>query len=179
MHNPIQTLYDEHTIIANALEIARQASSLIEKDNRRYDSTMRKLITFFREYSDGYHHQKEETILFPEIAKRKQILSEGVISEMNENHEDFREKITLIENCLNEENYLKAHKILDRYAEALLDHIAVENDELFQVANSLLDAEQLNKVYFKFQDCDRDLGDERKNELVAMIAELKSALEMA
>lgn len=178
MNNSIQELYNEHLIIANALDVARQASVLIGKDNKLYDRVMRKLITFFREYSDNYHHQKEETILFPEIAKRRQILQDGVISEMNENHDDFREKISLIENCLNAEDYPKAFKIMDRYAEALLDHIAVENDELFIVAETLLDKEQLEKVYFKFIDCDRELGEARKAELVNMVAELKGAIMM-
>ena len=176
MENPIETLFEEHTIIANALEIAREAAALIGKDNEQYDSTMRRLIVFFREYADGYHHQKEETILFPELAKKSELMAEGIILEMNENHEDFREKIGMIEKCLNEGNYPKVHKIMDRYAEALLDHIGAENDELFQTAGSLLSAEEQKAMYFKFQDCDNSLGIEKKAELIEMASGLRAVL---
>ena len=179
MNNPVQVLYEEHTIITNAIDIAREASALIGKDNAQYESTIRKLITFFREYADGFHHQKEETILFPAIAKKNEMLAEGIIFEMNENHEDFREKVGMIENCLNVEDYPKAQKIMERYTEALLDHIAAENEELFNIATTILDEHELNTMHFQFIDCDRELGDSKKLELVEMASGLRAALMMA
>ncbi len=166
MNNALRMLYEEHEIIEQAVKIAKQASSLVGADDGQYERTVLKLIHFFKNYSDRYHHRKEEEILFPEMERKNEMLSDGVILEMLSNHEDFREMIHTIEKSLNNKNYAEAQSRLEQYTEALLDHIAVENDEVFQMAESLFSEDELDKIYFRFQDSDRELGDELKVELV-------------
>ncbi len=174
MTNPnIKILYDEHEIIVNAIDVAKQMKPLLEKNTELYETMLRKLILFFRNYADKYHHFKEEEILFPEMNRRNELLEDGVIKEMLENHADFREMIGDIEKNLNDHNYAKANEILVKYTEALLDHIAVENDEVFQMAESIFDNAELEKIGFRFMDCDRDLGEAKKEELKEMTAELR------
>jgi hemerythrin-like domain-containing protein len=170
MINPfLKTLYDEHSIIINAIDVARQSKILIGIDNAQYESTIRQLITFFRNYADKYHHYKEENILFPEMNKRNELLVDGVIKEMFDNHEEFREKIRNIEINLDSKMYAQAQTELEKYGEALLDHIAVENDEVFQIAETLFTDDDLEKINHRFQDCDRDLGNKQKEELEELI----------
>lgn len=165
MDKSMMVLYDEHTIIINAIDAARQSKELIGKNDELYENTIRKLIFFFRSYADKFHHYKEEIILFPEMNKKNEMLADGVIKEMFDNHEDFRDMIRDIENSLNEKKYPEAQQLLEQYAEALLDHIAVENDEVFQMAESLFSADELDKIFFRFEDCDRELGNQLKSEL--------------
>lgn len=179
MLNPfLKILYDEHAIIVNAIDVAKQCEVLIGTDNDRYESTIRKLITFFRNYADKYHHFKEENILFPEMSKRNEMLSDGVVKEMFDNHEDFREKIQTIEKHLNNKMYAETQTELEKYGEALLDHIAVENDEVFQIAETLFTEDELEKINHRFQDCDRDLGDEQKENLRIIIDGLRKVIIM-
>jgi len=173
MDKSMKILYDEHDIIVNAIDTARQAKSLIGKDDSRYENSIRSLINFFRSYADKFHHYKEEIILFPEMNKKNELLADGVIKEMFDNHDDFREKIRNIEASLNEKKYLQAQQQLEAYTEALLDHIAVENDEVFQMAETLFSEDELEKIYFRFEDCDRELGNDRKKELVELSEELR------
>ena len=165
MNNSLKLLYDEHTIISRAAELARAAKTLVGINNDEYELTISELIRFFRVYADQYHHYKEETILFPELAKKSELLSEGIISEMYANHSYFRELIAEIESDLEHRQYAEASQKIDAYTDALLDHIAAENEELFQAAYSIFSEEELEKIYFRFVDLDRELGESRKKDL--------------
>lgn len=183
MKNPIQVLLDEHEIIVSATDLAKQADQLIETDPANYETVIRKLISFFRLYADQYHHYKEERILFPEMNKKNELLEDGVIKEMMENHEDFRSMIKGVEFFLDRRDYTKARQQLHIYTEALLDHIAVENDEVFQMAETLMNAAELEKMYFKFEDCDEEIAElnrltngTNKVSLVEQLNEIKKSL---
>lgn len=176
MKNPVKVLFDEHEIIQSAIDVAKYAATLIDKNNpeknRDYETLIRGLINFFRVYADEYHHYKEEQILFPEMSKKNELLDDGVLKEMFENHVDFRNMIKSIELFLNNKEYTETQNQLNSYAEALLDHIAVENDEVFQMAESLFEKEELEKIYFRFADCDRELGEANKIKLVNQLNEM-------
>ena len=176
MNDPVQTLLDEHTIISDALHTARQAASLIGKDDKLYARIVKQLIYFFRKYADGYHHKKEEDILFPEISKRRALLEGGIIMEMLENHDEFRKMVTLIEKFVDEGDNVRAQRVVERYTEAMFDHIGVENDELFHVSQVLMSQDELQKVYFKFKDADVEMGEKYKLELVELAKDIKLQL---
>lgn len=180
MTEAIKTLFDEHEVIMEAIHLAKQSEELIAEDKEQYEKTVRALIRFFRYYADGYHHYKEEQILFPEMSKKNELLEDGVIKEMLENHEDFRDMMGNIEKLLDAKDYARAQQQLNKYTEAMLDHIAVENDEVFHSAETLMDEDELEKINFRFMDCDREVGDEQKNkikldkeQLVSELTELK------
>lgn len=176
MKNPIKILFDEHEIIISAIDIAKRADKLIAKDEVAYEKLIRDLINFFKVYADQYHHYKEEKILFPEMSKKNELLEGGVIKEMFENHEDFRNLIKEIETFLDKKDYIQAQQQLHKYTEALLDHIAVENDEVFQMAESIFDNDELEKIYFRFQDSDFEVGEQNKIELVNQLKEIQTTI---
>lgn len=176
MSDPIQILYDEHDIIRAMIDVAKETSAYIGKDDARYDAAIRQILDFFRNYADKYHHHKEEEILFPELCKKNELLESGAIQEMLENHAEFREMLANIEHYLNEKNYMRANQQLMIYCEALLDHIAVENDEVFQMADSLFSKGELENIYYRFNDCDAELGEDKKKELARMADEVYAGL---
>ena len=73
-------------------------------------------------------------------------------------------------------NYEESNILLTEYTEKLLDHIAVEDDELFQMAETLLDDNELEKMYYDFQDIDRELGFDIKIEFEKLKEKLESVL---
>lgn len=179
MNDPIKVLFDEHDIITNVIDAAKGTSALIGTDDDRYEKIIRQLLDFFRNYADKFHHHKEEEILFPEMCKRNELLQSGVIQEMLENHAEFRDMLASIEKFLSEKNYRRVDQQLMIYCEALLDHIAVENDEVFQMAESLFGENELENIYFRFNDCDKEMGESKKDELVRMAGEIYSGLNKA
>ncbi len=176
MNNSLKILYDEHYIIAKALSTANRQKSLIGKDDAIYEKNIRTLIHFFRSYADQFHHHKEELILFPEMIRHNELLAYGVLKEMRDNHTDFREMILTIEKHLDAKNYLQAQQQLGHYADALLDHIAAENEEVFPMAESMMNNGELENMFFRFNDCDRNLGVEKKVALKELADELRKEL---
>lgn len=164
MNNPVQVLFDEHEVIRTVIDAARKSRGSLT-DDAQYEEQVRLMVDFFRRYGDQYHHHKEEEILFPAMCKKNELLEGGVIQEMLDNHNDFREMLASVIKYLDEKNYMRADQQLNYYCEALLDHIAVENDEVFQMAESLLSETEMEDMYYRFADCDRELGDESKKQL--------------
>ncbi len=178
MTNATDILYAEHALISKAIDIAKKAATLIDKNNSIYENVIKQLIDFFRKYADGFHHYKEEEILFPEMNKKNELLADGVVKEMFDNHDEFRQMLVSIENKLNKKQFAQAQQALEKYTEALLDHIAVENDEVFQMAESLFSDDELERMKFRFDDCDRELGNSYKQELEESLKELVNELRL-
>lgn len=165
-------LYREHEAIENALQAV---DSIVRPgiDNDSFKQSAQMLIKFFREYGDAFHHQKEEQLLFPAMIARNELIGESVISEMLDNHTDFREMLAKAQTCINADDCETAKQVLKEYTEALRDHIAVENDEVFPMAESLFTEEEASRMGFQFEDIDREIGLERKSELNALVDEIQ------
>ena len=179
MNNAMQKLFNEHEIIVNAVDAAKQLRPQLGKNDKQYEQNVRDLISFFRNYADDFHHHKEEQILFPLMKQKNELLGDGVIKEMLDNHEEFRGRINNVEKFINEKNYEQAQQELEKYSEALLDHIAVENDEVFQIAETLLSAAELEKMHFDFEDADIELGDGKKLAYEELVESLRGNLFLA
>lgn len=164
MNNPIKVMYDEHEIIKKSEKTINDIDCLWEEDASRYIEIVTQLIDFFRNYSDGYHHHKEEGILFPAIKNHPNFVLQEMIDEFNEHHNDFRNYTKDIVDALDKNEFPKSYNLLQEYFSDLLDHIAAEDEELFVLAENLLSKDELEEMYFKFKDVDRELGEERKKE---------------
>ncbi len=149
---------------------------MIGINNAEYESTISEIIRFFRVYADQYHHHKEEEILFPEMAKKNELLAEGILAKMYDNHAYFRELIQAIEADLAQQKYVDASLKIDEYTGALLDHIAVENEELFQTAYSIFTEDELENICYRFMDLDRDLGEMKKKDFIDVLKQINNQL---
>ncbi|MCC7301321.1 MAG: hemerythrin domain-containing protein [Bacteroidia bacterium] len=174
-HDPVQYLMDEHDIILKAVNTLKDLIRSQEKDELKGNS-LQTLILFFREYADRYHHHKEEELLFPLLGETSPLLEDGILKEMLEQHETMREMMREASAKLHNGDLSGAQQSLAIYSEALLDHIAVENDELFQIAASQLSSSEKEKMYFRFEDIDRELGETQKQDLVRQMELLASAI---
>ena len=168
-HNPLTVMYNEHDVIVKAENIIKSLENTWEDTPETYVEKVKLLIEFFREYADGYHHRKEEDVLFPAVHNHPDFVLQEIIEEFHTHHEDFREYAAEIIEAVDEEDYVRSYKVLKQYIGDLLDHIAAENDELFVLAESLMDEQDLETIYFKFKDIDMELGEERKQEFEEMI----------
>jgi len=171
-NNPIKVMYDEHEVIVRAEKIIENLENTWENNPEEYADKVKKLVEFFREYADGYHHRKEEDLLFPAIKNHPDFVLQEIIEEFEEHHEGFRAFAQEIIEFNNEGNYAKAHKVLKQYINDLLDHIAAENEELFVLADNLFSDNEKETIYFKFMDIDMELGEERKKEYEQKIIQL-------
>lgn len=164
-NNPVKTLAAEHKIIERVEIAVNLLDRLWEAEPAQYKEFITKLIRFFREYSDIYHHQKEETVLFPELDSHPEFFLHAILHELEAHHEAFRDTVNEMEDLLSREEFHKLHSVLKQYINDLRDHIAVENEELFIMAENMFSVGELENMYFKFVDIDTELGADIKAEL--------------
>ncbi len=157
-----QLMMDEHRIIERALNYSKTLDGLWMEDVHTYTDNILKLTDFFKEYSDAYHHNKEEVDLFKELIRQNEMLKDGIVGEFIQQHEDFRDYVRNITESANHKDYGLSFKLLMEYREELLMHIEAEDDELFPMAEGMFSDSEKETMYFRFQDIDRELGVERK-----------------
>ena len=174
--NPMDILLDEHAIIKKAASLSLRAGSLIGSKPAQYEQVIRLLLFFFREYADKFHHYKEESILFPSINKKNEVVGIILTTEMETHHKEFRDTIQNIETRLNEKKYRLVDEELHAYTSMLLDHIAVEDEEVFPAGSSLLNQEENRSMYYQFCDLDRELGESKKRELENSLKEIEALI---
>ncbi|OFY63722.1 MAG: hypothetical protein A3H98_06505 [Bacteroidetes bacterium RIFCSPLOWO2_02_FULL_36_8] len=164
-HDPIQLLISEHDVIVSVKHKINESENTWQNSPDDYKKFVTRLIRFFRDYADKFHHFKEEDVLFPEMNKHPEFLHQDLINEIEEQHETFRTYLKEIEEYLANEKWESAHKKLLHYFDELQDHIAAENDEIFMMAKTLFTENELERMYFRFIDFDTEYGQTLKKEL--------------
>ncbi len=165
MHKALEVLYKEHATIKSVIDYRKKINVLAKKNPAKFKKVVRELIGFFRNYADDYHHHKEEKILFPLLCKKNELLKEdSVVEEMLGNHDNFRDIIKAIESAAESGNCKESDEVLNDYFDMLIDHISVEDDELFIMAEEMLDESELEKLNVDFQNTDNELGLDIKKE---------------
>lgn len=173
-NNPIQVLMDEHEIISSVEARIKELNNSWLDNAENYKKNVLTLLAFFKEYSDKFHHHKEEEVLFKELRNNPDFILNDIVEELEGHHDMFRDSTKEIEEAIKNDKYEKVQELLTGYINDLLDHIAVENDELFIMAESLFNEDELERMYFLFQDIDMELGQVRKQELVDSIKQMAS-----
>src|SRR3972149_136606 len=97
INNPIKVLVDEHEVIRSTEHIIQALDKSWETDENKYAENIVHLLQFFREYSDHFHHSKEEDVLFKELKNNPDFLLPEIINELEEHHQAFRETVAEIE----------------------------------------------------------------------------------
>ena len=160
-----EELIHEHTIILHLLtDVERLAQSILTTHIVDV-ATVKDIIDFSRNFTDGCHHSKEEKHLFVRLEEKGMPKEQGPIAVMLNEHQVGRELIRQIETALQE--YEKGKKDANdivgqsmlRYVKLLRAHIAKENNILFPMADRLLSAEdqQFLEKSFKIVE-EQDIG---------------------
>ena len=69
--DPIETLSNEHGLIRQYLDVLSMAAEKIENSKRPSDAFFEKAVDLSRTFADGFHHFKEEHVLFVQLAQKK------------------------------------------------------------------------------------------------------------
>lgn len=168
-----QLLITEHDVILDAGDFISLNGDLWKTNPDEYEKNVKQLLTFFSVYADEYHHHKEEEILFPAISKKSETVAAGIVEELLEHHENFRLLIGQIKTAMGIKDFAKTQELLEKYINLLKDHIAVENDELFPMADDVFNSVELDRLYHKCLDKDSEMGIDRKAEFSNLIKILK------
>ena len=156
MNNPVEILQEEHRQLLYAVHVARQIQKV--DDEETYRELVRDMIIFLRNYTEAYHHPKEEYYLYPLLQNRARSMSEEFVHEVCDNHQEFKALMAAIENHYVMYDYRLLRKTMNDYLDVLSEHIRRENKVVLGVADKLLTAQETRKMAADFAVLDKQDG---------------------
>ncbi len=156
MKTATQNLENDHE---NILQLIEVMSNMAKVKSGSADD-IETVINIIRNYADGFHHAKEENLLFPAMVEKGFSLEQGPVAGMLHDHDLGRKFVQgMNEGLLQYRN--GSEKALDliydnmlKYGQLLQNHIAKENNILFRMADnafSIGEQQQLLKEFEKIE----------------------------
>lgn len=159
----LDILMNEHNNIKKVLSaIKSDCIELVEGktvDVEFYKS----VIDFIRNYSDKYHHQKEEKKLFNVMSQINENIKNGPIMGMLMEHDLGRMYIKNLDEAISDyaegDKGKKAYIVANAlsYAEHLSKHIDKEDTAIYMMARRQLDKNVQEQMTKEFEEIERDL----------------------
>lgn len=146
MKNVTQILSNEHQNILKVIDIMLDECDQIEKGKAVSTEFFRNVLHFIKHYADGYHHAKEETILFKVMLKNMEHMHCNPIPVMLMEHDAGREYVQGMEKALEDGNTEELLESTRGYGYLLQSHIQKEDNILYPMAEQVLDDHQKEEV---------------------------------
>jgi len=84
-------IYKEHRLIARVLDALEVYVDQLERAGDATDRhDLARFVTFFREFADLGHHEKEENVVFPEMVRAGFSWDDGILSDLRQEHNQER-----------------------------------------------------------------------------------------
>ncbi len=148
--NSTDSLKRDHTLILEGLDALQAVAEKVRNGGSVPVEAMQKLVEFFRDFADVYHHRKEEEALFPALEAAGMPKQHGPIGVMLREHDIGRQLLRQIGTNLPR---LDPTVALD-YVNLLSSHIDKENEVLFVMADRILTAEADKSISEQFRKAD-------------------------
>ncbi|MCO4780689.1 MAG: hemerythrin domain-containing protein [Candidatus Cloacimonetes bacterium] len=133
-------------------------------------------VNFIKEYADGYHHAKEEDILFTSLGEPGVLTHCNPIGQMLHEHDMGRELVAKMVKGYEASDVAILKEGLQSYGLLLRDHIFKEDNILYPMAENSLDQDSKQKVNDQYQKVETDMGG---LELTKKYQDLYTELEQA
>jgi hemerythrin-like domain-containing protein len=152
MSKLLKTLVSEHERILAVIAALHDFAALHAQDEPDARMTLGKFVQFLREYTDGWHHIKEEDLLFTTMIRAGFPKDHGPVACMLKEHELGRAHVAALAGLARGAGPLTARELAELaehvmgYARLLVAHIAKENQMLYPMAERNLPGEILDAL---------------------------------
>jgi hemerythrin-like domain-containing protein len=168
MSDLCESLEAEHRMIELVLDALERETRKVVSGAGVDREFFTKAIIFVREFADGLHHQKEESILFPHMAEAGVPREGGPIGVMLYEHDEGRHCVRQMSQALDQAaaGDAQARRALSEaaldYVALLRAHIMKEDQVLFPMADRVFDERQKGTVRAGFSEA--EAADPRRDE---------------
>lgn len=155
-------LKDEHRGVERMLAIVEAASNRLAAGGDVPADLYLNAVDFFRGFTDGCHHAKEESKLFPALEQRGMSHQSGPIGVMLAEHEMGRTYVRAIAEAAQRYSQGDASAVTGlvqggrSYVGLLRQHIAKEDGILFPMADRVLSEEEQAQLTEEFEVIERE-----------------------
>jgi hemerythrin-like domain-containing protein len=155
--DPIDTLRNEHGLIRQFVDLLSVAVTRLEVENPPPRAFFDDGIEFVRGFSDGFHHKKEELVMFRQLAQKKNGAIDGQIEALRYQHDQGRGFITAIAGALDgyaegdPKDIAVVRENAAAFASLLKHHIHIEDHIFFPMSRESMTEEELEELGRKFE----------------------------
>lgn len=159
---PTEELKQEHTYVLMVVEAMEREVAHIEAGGAVHAGRVARMMEFTRTFTDGYHHYKEEQVLFPVLEERDRGAA-GQVSVLLSEHDAGREAVRgVLDNLPRADEDAAARTAvaenLKLYAFLLRLHIHKEDTVLFPLADGLLSDQEAELMADEFSRAGEESG---------------------
>ena len=128
---------------------------------------MEMVVNLIKTYADGFHHDKEEKVLFPLLVEKGFSNEQGPVSVMLHEHVEGREFVKGISERIdvykagNVSALPEIYHYMQGYADLLKAHIGKENNVLFRMADKALSNDEQLELLNKFGSIEKQFDSEK------------------
>jgi hemerythrin-like domain-containing protein len=171
--HPVEVLVAEHRVITAVLDaMEHEAESLRTGQPLRAEFWLG-VADFLENFADGFHHAKEEDLLFPALAERGIAEEDGPIGVMKCEHVQGRGLCRRIHDAATADDKSSLLAASGGFVHLLREHIHKEETVLFQLATRILNAETTKALQEAFDRVKQEtLSDGTRNKYVQLAMEL-------
>jgi len=142
----VDRLFDEHPVIMRVVDALSAFVDALDTGAQEDRKHLAQMLTFFREYTELFHHEKEESILWPALVHSGLRWDHGVIAELRKDHEVERTMLQSLRHSSlqsSEWSTVDKQRVIDvcrRFVDFMRQHIMKENESLRPLVEEKLDA---------------------------------------
>jgi hemerythrin-like domain-containing protein len=152
MKTATKDLENDHVYILRLIDVMEK----MVMDCTTDAADMEMVVNLIRQYADGFHHAKEEDLLFPMLLQRGFSNEQGPVSVMLHDHEEGRKFVKGM--FVGIEKYKQGddsvlpeiYRNMQGYIDLLRAHIGKENNVLFKMADRVLSSDDQEELLNKF-----------------------------
>ena len=144
MHSTIRILRSEHTALVALLRAATSTAERSREQGGLPDfALLRAMLFYIAEFPERHHHRKESALLFPRLRARTPLVR-PLLDHLEDDHARGHARIRELEHALTafemlgESRRAAFEATLERYVDFHLMHMALEEREVFSLAERVL-----------------------------------------
>jgi hemerythrin-like domain-containing protein len=154
--NAIETLVDEHGLILEGLDLLTTAAEKIVRNQNPPREFFEKAVVFTLEFTNRFHHYKEEIVMFGLLAQKKQGRIDAELERLRAQHRVLHDHMNQISNTLDaysknvDSEVRRLHRNLSEYIDVLRRHIHAENRIFYPMVESTLTEDEMKWLNAEF-----------------------------
>jgi hemerythrin-like domain-containing protein len=177
----IEKLFEEHRLIERVVSAMESFVGRMCGDSEQGRADLLRFVTFFREYADLMHHEKEEELLMPALAEAGLRWDEGILLTLRKEH-DFEchllqtlRHLALQVGDWSSEDCRRLQDLAQRFVQFMRNHIALEDRDLHQLVTERLSTEARTRLADQLRKFDDRREQQGEIELLVTLGEELSA----
>lgn len=154
-------LFDDHRLILRVNDAFENYLKQLPSDSEEVRQDLHRFVTFYREYVDLNHHEKEEAVLMPAMVKAGCDWESEDFEHLRKDHNQERYLMRVIRQAAAQRGLWTGEDLrhLKSVGQELVDfmraHVDRENTRIYPVAVELLQGERAAELEQAFDDFER------------------------